>query len=417
MADALSRNTIAAAHLGLDLQELRQLQQEEDDSERKGTSLTLNEVDLDGKSGKILCDTSTGKPRPWIPKKMRKKVFDAIHELSHPSRRTTTKMMTDRFVWKGIAKDSKTWAKSCLACQRAKVHRHTESGIGKIQQPKRRFGHIHVDIVGPLPTSKEYRYLFTIIDRSTRWPEAVPMKTANTENCIEALLNHWIARFGIPDEITSDRGTPFTSSLWTGLSQQLGIQARHTTAYNPEANGMVERLHRTLKAALMAKCNNENWTTNLPWILLGLRTTPKEGSNTTAAEMTYGDNLQVPGDFFTTPGNTTMPDIRHEVRKYVPCNPTYRNTRKTYLPPDLHKSSHVFLRIDSHKAPLTPPYTGPYQVLQRRQKVYQISIRSKPEWVSIDRLKPAYISTDDQQETVSARYSRAGRPLRKPAFL
>ena len=114
---------------------------------------------------------------------------------------------------------------------------------------------------------------------------------------------------------------------------------------------MVERLHRTLKAALMAKCNNNNWTTNLPWILLGLRTTPKEGSNTTAAEMTYGDNLQVPGDFFATPGNTKIQDIRHQVKKYVPCRPSYKNTRKTYLPPNLHKASHVFLRINAQKAP------------------------------------------------------------------
>ena len=179
---------------------------------------------------------------------------------------------------------------------------------------------------------------------------------------------------------------------------------------------MVERLHRTLKAALMAKCNDNDWTTNLPWILLGLRTTPKEGSNTTAAETTYGDNLQVPGNFFATPGNTKIQDIRHEVKKYVPCRPSYKNTRKTYLPPDLHKASHVFLRIDTQKAPLTPPYIGPYQVQQRQQKVYQITIRGKPEWVSIDRLKPAYTSTENQQETLSFRYSRAGRPLRKSAL-
>ena len=183
---------------------------------------------------------------------------------------------------------------------------------------------------------------------------------------------------------------------------------------------MVERLHRTLKAALMAKCNDNNWTTNLPWILLGLRATPKEGSNTTAAEMTYGDNLQVPGDFFATPGNTKIQDIRHEIKKYVPCRPSYKNTRKTYLPPDLHKASHVFLCIDAQKAPLTPPYISPYQVQQvqqRRQKIYQIIIRGKPEWVSIDRLKPAYTSTENQQETLSFRYSRAGCPYASQLFL
>ena len=197
--------------------------------------------------------------------------------------------MTEKFIWKGIAKDSKDWVRSCIQCQRAKVHRHTESGIGEFKQPRRRFGHIHVDIVGPLPVSKDHRCLFTIIDRSTRWPEAVPIKTANTESCVEALLNYWVARFGIPDEITSDRGTPFTSNLWTGLCQQLGIKARRTTTYNPEANGMVERLHRTLIETLMTKCDTDNWVTNLPWVLLGLRTTPKEGTNATAAEMAYGN--------------------------------------------------------------------------------------------------------------------------------
>ena len=178
--------------------------------------------------------------------------------------------MTEKFVWKGIAKDTKDWARSYIQCQRAKVHRHTESGIEEFEQPRRRFGHIRVDIVGPLPVFKDHRYLFMIIDRSTRWPEAVPIKVANMESCVEALLNQWVARFGIPDGITSDRGTPFTSNLWTGLCQQLGIEVQRTMTYNPEANGMVEQLHRTLKAALMTKCNTEDWVTNLPWILLGL---------------------------------------------------------------------------------------------------------------------------------------------------
>ena len=129
--------------------------------------------------------------------------------------------------------------------------------------------------------------------------------------------------------------------------------------------------------------------------------------------MTYGDNIQVPSDFFSTPGKTNIQDIRQEVKKYVPCRSTYKNSRKVYLPPDLNKSSHVFLRIDSQQAPLTPPYIGPFQVQQRSEKVYKIIIQGKPEWVSIDRLKPAYMLPDDQPEPSSFRFSRAGRPLRK----
>ena len=125
-------------------------------------------------------------------------------------------------------------------------------------------------------------------------------------------------------------------------------------------------------------------------------------------------NIQVPGDFFASPGRTTLQDIRHEVKKYDPCQPTYRNDRQIYVPPDLHTSSHVFLRVDSHRAPLTPPYIGPFVVQQRRPKVFKIVIRGKPEWISIDRLKPAYTSVDGQPESSSF---RAGRPLRESHFL
>ena len=142
----------------------------------------------------------------------------------------------------------------------------------------------------------------------------------------------------------------------------------------------------------------------------------KRGDQRTAAEMTYGDNLQVPGDFFASPGRTSLQDIRHEVKKYVPCKPTYKSDRKIYVPPDLHKSGYLFLRIDSQRAPLTPPYIGPFAVQERKEKVFKIVIRDKPEWVSIDRLKPAYITADDQPESSSSQYSRAGRPLRKRPF-
>ncbi|KAK4327550.1 hypothetical protein Pmani_001957 [Petrolisthes manimaculis] len=100
------------------------------------------------------------------------------------------------------------------------------------------------------------------------------------------------------DVITSDRGTTFTLQLWTSLGQLWGTSIHHTTAYNPKANGMVERFHRTLKAALMSRCSNSTWFAQLPWVLLGLRTAPKKGLEVSPAEMVYGDPLVIPGEFF-----------------------------------------------------------------------------------------------------------------------
>ncbi|GFN96959.1 Pol polyprotein [Plakobranchus ocellatus] len=70
---------------------------------------------------------------------------------------------------------------------------------------------------------------------------------AHASTCATALLYHWMARFGVPEDITSDKGRQFTSSLWTQLIHLLGVEANTTTAYHPQANGMVERLHRQLK--------------------------------------------------------------------------------------------------------------------------------------------------------------------------
>ena len=85
----------------------------------------------------------------------------------------------------------------------------------------------------------------------------------------DAFFSGWIARFGTPATITTDRGVQFESKLWDGLCNQFGIVRNHTTSYLPQSNGMVERFHRQLKAAIMESPNP--WTTTLPAVLLGAR--------------------------------------------------------------------------------------------------------------------------------------------------
>ena len=134
----------------------------------------------------------------------------------------------------------------------------------KIHVPDKRFSHIHVDLVGPLIPSNGFTHLFNIIDRNTLWPEAIPLK--DTE----------CARFGVPLDMTADRGSQFTSGIWTSVSQSLGIQVHRTTAYHPQSNDLVERIHRTLKSSIKALLVDSNWIDVLPRVLLGLRSAPKE---------------------------------------------------------------------------------------------------------------------------------------------
>lgn len=201
-------------------------------------------------------------------------MFNAIHSLSHPGVKASVKLVGAKFVWPGLRKDVRGWAAACVPCQRAKVYQHIKAPLGPFLVPERRFDHVHVDLVGPLPPSRGCTHLLTMVDRTTWWPEAVPLASTTAEEVAQAFVSTWVARFGPPADLTSDRGAQFTSELWNAMARSLGTQPYPTTAYNPQANGLCERFHRSLKAALRASLTDGAWVDRLPWALLGLRTAP-----------------------------------------------------------------------------------------------------------------------------------------------
>ena len=323
LADHLSRIIIGNVQPGINYRLMAEQQgadPETKDYRDSITNLQWADVDISGVS--LQCGTSTGRPHPLVPLESRRAVVDIIHSLSHPSIRSTVKLVKQKFVWNKMATDIKEWIKECPQCQACKVQRQTKAPMDTIPMPTRRFSHIHVDMVGPLPPSNQMRYLFTVTDRSTRWLEATPMSDATTETCVLALLYYWVSRFGIPEHMTSDRGSQFTSSLWDGLSRLLGIELHHTTAYHPQSNGLLERWHRPIKAALMARCDSTEWVFHLPWVLLGLRTMPHEGRDTSAAEAVYGQLLVVPGEFLPPAPLDPHADLqaaRWAAKRFVPA--------------------------------------------------------------------------------------------------
>ncbi|XP_072133508.1 protein NYNRIN-like isoform X1 [Mobula birostris] len=293
MVDALSRPTIQALSQGVDYAALAEAQQADAEipSYRTAVSgLQLQDLPVGPGERTLLCYVATGQPRPIVPAAWRRQVFESIHNLAHPSIRTTVRLVTNRFVWHGLRKQVCEWAKTCMQCQTAKVQWHTKAPPQRFEPTHRRFNHIHVDIVGPLPVSRGARYLLTMIDWFTRWPEAVPLTDTTSESCARALIATWVARFGVPAHITSDRGAQLTSSLWSAMANLLGSQLHHTNTF-----------HRHLKSALMAGLEGPNWVDELPWVLLGIRSAPKEDLHTSSAKLVYGAPLVVPGEFIPAP--------------------------------------------------------------------------------------------------------------------
>ena len=226
----------------IDFKALAKAQPNDADMEKLQSSSTfqLARVPMPMCSDTLLCGTSTGTPRPFVPENFRHTVFDSLHCLSHPGIQATQRLVTACFVWPGINSDVRKWAHSCVQCQRAKVHRHTTTPLATFATPDARFDQIHLDLVGPLPPSQGYIYLLTCVDRFTRWPEAIPIPDSTADTVAQAFVTGWISQYGVPSTITTDRGQQFESALWTQLMRLLGTQRIHTTSYHPIANGLVE---------------------------------------------------------------------------------------------------------------------------------------------------------------------------------
>jgi hypothetical protein len=358
----------------------------------------------------VLGDVSTGVFRPLLPARFRSAAVWSLHNIHHPGVKASKRLVCASFCWPKMGVFVSALIRNCLQCQKAKVHRHVSLQAAHIPVPVRRFSHLHVDLVGPLPRSSGFSYLFTAVDRTTRWPEAVPLASVTAADCAAALLQGWIQRFGVPDTITSDRGPQFTSSLWAALCSFLAIKHTQTTAYHPQANGLVERFHRRLKDALRARAAGADWFTHLPVVMLGIRSAWREDSEFSPAEAVFGSQLVLPGQFLSTPeppSPTFLRDFQGVLAGRSPLPTSHHTTPlPTSLPEELLLSRFVLVRRDAVQPPLSPLYDGPYLVLERSLHFFKLQIGSRIDTVSTHRLKPCRTPEDAQ----AAEPPRRGRP-------
>ena len=411
VADALSRIEEIVLPVKIDYiviaeQQLKDDQLKEFLENVSETSLKLKLIKLTNPEVELYFDTSQKNARLYVPVSHRRVIFNSVHSLAHPSARTSLKQICTSYVWPSMRKDIVNWCRTCIACQKAKVGRHTRSPLSTIETPNSRFAHVNLDLIGPLPIARGFRYCLTVIDRYTRWIEVVPLVDITAESVSCAFLFHWVARFGPPARITTDQGRQLESATFKGLMQCLGTEIVRTTAYNPKANGLIERQHRTIKAALMCY-TNASWIDCLPLILLGLRTAVRGDWDYSSASLVYGQNLRLPGQFFIEPQiSLSQPDLIIQLQKAfkdVKPSPTVWHGRKTvYVPKNLSTCSHVFQRVDLVRKSLQPPYEGPFKVIKRMPKIFLLQINNKERWVSVDRLKPAFLPVDESAPAMPA---------------
>lgn len=72
----------------------------------------------------------------------------------------------------------------------------------------------------------------------------IPEKSAKT--VASALIPDVFCRRGTPESILTDRGCEFDNQALSTTVQELGIDKKRISVLHPQANGIVERLNRTI---------------------------------------------------------------------------------------------------------------------------------------------------------------------------
>ncbi|XP_013080918.2 uncharacterized protein LOC106066442 [Biomphalaria glabrata] len=314
------------------------------------------------------------------------------------------------FYWPSISKDIKNYVLSCKVCQ-MKGTKKIRAPLQKVDIPERPFSKIAIDLIGPMPviSNRGHRYILTVIDVCSRWPEAIPLKRIEASDIVQALYTLF-TRFGFPEEVLSDRGTQFHCQLTTTFLKMFGIRQRFTAPYHPQSNGICERFNCTLKKALskVADDNPKEWDVALPSILFAYRESRNETTGFSPFQMIYGGNPRGPMTILKElilpqehVGNKESYDIVTETRNKVikACEEASKHV--------LDKSELTQSRVNEHRKltklevgqdvlvllkdkenVLFTKWLGPYKVTRKISDVdYEIKIDSRLKIFHVDMLK------------------------------
>ena len=355
-----------------------------------------------------------------VPKKYQNAVLKELHSAktaAHFGIYKTRGKINERFYWYGVSHDIRSWIRRCDTC--AKRKSPSTRRRAKLQQDiMGHFGQrIAMDILGPLPTSDSgNRHILVVGDYFTKWIDAYPIPDQEAVTCAKKFTEEWVSRHGCPQTLHSDQGRNFESHVFAEMCDLLGIEKTRTTPLNPKSDGLIERFNRTMldtvSVLLDEHKHQRDWDAVLPYALMAYRSAVQESTQETPHAMLYGEEMVLPIDLATAPGNDQdkklntdyVQDLRSTLRAthdrareklQLAARRQKRNYDKACIKDPIEEGSFVWLHNETRKKGQCPKlqykWEGPYLVIKKLSDVVfriQKSQQSKPKVVHYDRLKP-----------------------------
>ena len=393
--ERLSRKIIAESQAANET-ELREIVEK-----NKLKTVEIEQNDEHGSFTLLCVDDSIDSPvRPILPNTdIRPLAFRSLHNIIHQGKDKSVELISSFYYWPELAKDVKTWVRCCPICQKVKILKHNRQKLQSFPRENSRLRFIHVDITGPFTESRGFRYVLSIKDRGSGFLLAIPLADKSSQGVVDTIKYHFIATFGIPNTIVTDRGGEFVSNVFREFCFHTGIHHQTTCAYNPKSNGLVERAHRQLNVALRSLQHSHTWVNNLPFIVLMINNQSSDTNIYTPYQHVFGQPSNLLGAQ-VYPALTTEDiceddndNLSTAILAFCESMRFYSRTaralpsRASQLENDLFTCTHVLVRNDAVKPKLAPRYKGPYPVIERNEKYFKIATENGEDNICIDRLK------------------------------
>ena len=328
-----------------------------------------------------------------VPASMRAELLQAYHSAPWAGHCGSERMhlrVKQRHYWPGLCKQVYQHARACHACALRKRGNHgPPAPLQPHSLPSRPFETVSTDLVGPLPTSDPggYKWIVTMMCLATKFVEAVPARTGTAEEVAQILVNQLIARYGTPSYLISDNGSCYVADMFREMCKLLGVRQVRCTPLRAQANGALERQHRTLGESLTMYVNGKgtDWPENLQLVVMSMRSAVNKATGETPYYLLTGFDMILPYDLITAPGRVptnlsenplgrlqvdaarVFREVRERVRQAAKRSKQYYDRRAKE--PDFKVGQLVYLRVPVKGKGLgrkfRPRYSGPWRLVEQ----------------------------------------------------
>ncbi|XP_078454017.1 uncharacterized protein LOC144720821 [Lampetra planeri] len=352
-----------------------------------------------------------------VPAQVRPQLLRLVHDHplgGHDGERCTRETLRRQYLWPKLAQDVAAWIQGCHACQQCGLK------PARYQVPLRPFRVsrmnqlVGIDLQGPFPRfHRGNRYILVVVEYFTRYPVAVTIPDKTALVVARAFMEQYVLKHGIPERVLTNQGSEFEAELFQALCREFEIWKDRTTAYHPQANGMVERMNQTLAGKLkrMAAANQRDWDEHLPYALFAYTTTVHTSTGQTPFLMMFGRESRLPADLLfgvpppqTEEGSRPVEHLMETLRgardrAYPQGEAAHRrqeqSTRPRVEPPFFSTGEKVWLHTPhvgtGQVGKLTTYWRGPWTVVLQISPwtvLIQDGERGRETVVNVRRLKP-----------------------------